>query len=51
MLAIRSGGPAAPAADRALPAASLADVSATMAEWLGVPSPHPGGRPMAAVLG
>ena len=53
LLAIRAGsnaGPAPPASDR-LPAASLADVSATMAEWLGVPSANPRGRPIRALLG
>ena len=53
MLAIRSGAPAAagPAAGRTLAAASLADVCATMAQWLGLPSPQPGGQPIAALLG
>jgi hypothetical protein len=53
MLAIRSGAPApAPAAaPPAGPAASLADVSATMAQWLGVPPPHRQGRPLLSLLG
>ncbi len=52
MLAIRSGaeaGPAGPAAS-AGPPVSLADVGATMAQWLGVPPPNPRGRPIAALL-
>jgi hypothetical protein len=28
----------------------VADVSATMAQWLGVPSPNPAGRPIEALL-
>jgi hypothetical protein len=54
MLAIRSGGPAAVAPALAPPAgppASLADVSATMAHWLGVPPPHRQGRPLLSLLG
>jgi hypothetical protein len=54
MLAIRSGGPAALAPALAPPAgppASLADVSATMAHWLGVPPPHRQGRPILSLLG
>ena len=50
MLAVRSGcrriGPNA-----ACRAASLRDVGATMASWLGVPSPDPGGRAIDALLG
>ena len=48
MLVIRSG--AGSAAGGRLPAASLADVGATMAQWLGVPSPTPG-RPIGTLLG
>jgi hypothetical protein len=48
MLVIRAG--AGPASGGRLPAASLADVGATMAQWLGVPSPTPG-RPIAQLLG
>ena len=50
LLAIRSGGPAAAAGRAAPTAASLADVSATMAQWLGLPAPHPAGRPIDALL-
>ena len=54
MLAIRSGADASrwpPAAPRrAGEPVSLADVGATMAQWLGVPSPNPRGRPIAALL-
>ena len=53
MLAIRSGADASPAAGSAAAAGqpvSLADVGATMAQWLGVPSPNPRGRPIAALL-
>jgi hypothetical protein len=58
LLAIRSdagpgiapGGPG-PRDRAAVPAASLADVSATMAQWLGLPLPHPAGRPIPALLG
>jgi hypothetical protein len=58
MLAIRSG-PEAEAGARAgagnaaaaAPRASLADVGATMAQWLGVAQPDPRGRPIAALLG
>jgi hypothetical protein len=52
MLAIRSGaeaGPAGPAASVG-PPVSLADVGATMAQWLGVPPPNPRGRPIGALL-
>lgn len=58
-LAIRSDAPPGAAGSRpgvasrhhaAVPAATLADVSATMAQWLGLPSPHPAGRPIAALL-
>ena len=48
MLAIRSDGPAAPAA--ALPAASLSDVCATMAEWLGVPVRESWGKPIESLI-
>ena len=52
MLAIRSGadtgaGTAVAAGQRA----SLADVGATMAQWLGVPPPDRRGRPIASLLG
>ncbi len=52
MLAIRSGAIAGPAPPRpaAPSAASLADVSATMAQWLGLPRPHPQGRPIETLL-
>ena len=46
MLAIRSG---ATGAASALPPARLADVCATMAEWLGVPAPA-AGRPIGALV-
>jgi hypothetical protein len=48
MLAIRAGDSRAPAV---LPEASLADVGATMAVWLGVPPPDAQGRPIEALLG
>jgi hypothetical protein len=48
LLAIRSG--AGSAVSKRLQAATLADVSATMAQWLGVPSPNPAGRPIEALL-
>jgi len=48
MLVIRAG--AGSAVGARLPAASLADVGATMAQWLGVPSPTPG-RPIGPLLG
>ena len=48
MLAIRSDVPAAPAA--ALPAASLSDVCATMAQWLGVPVRESWGRPIESLV-
>ena len=48
MLAIRSDVPAAPAL--ALPPASLSDVCATMAQWLGVPIPEPSGRAIAPLV-
>jgi len=55
MLAIRSGTETGSAGDaRALAAgerASLADVGATMAQWLGVPPPDRRGKPIAALLG
>jgi len=51
MLAIRSGASAgAGSAAVAGQPVSLADVGATMAQWLGVPSPNPRGRPIAALL-
>jgi hypothetical protein len=63
MLAIRSGGgpDVGPGGEAGAgvgsargaatpPAASLADVSATMAEWLGLPRPHRQGRPIEALL-
>ena len=57
MLAIRSGAAASPAAGNdaggaaaARQPVSLADVGATMAQWLGVPAPNPRGRPIAALL-
>jgi hypothetical protein len=53
MLAIRSGAEAAPGASGAAAGGqpvSLADVGATMAQWLGVPPPNPRGRPIAALL-
>jgi hypothetical protein len=53
MLAIRSGAGAPPAAGSAAVAGqpvSLADVGATMAQWLGVPASNPRGRPIAALL-
>jgi hypothetical protein len=57
MLAIRSGADASPAAGgnagsaaAARQPVSLADVGATMAQWLGVPSPNPRGRPIGALL-
>jgi hypothetical protein len=48
MLAIRSDAPAAPAP--ALPAASLSDVCATMAQWLGVPLQNQSGRAIAGLV-
>jgi hypothetical protein len=52
LLAIRSGANPTPAsAAKAAPtAATLADVSATMAQWLGLPAPSRG-RPIDALLG
>ena len=47
MLAIRSDAPAAQPVGQA----SLADVSATMAHWLGVPAPSAAGRPISALVG
>jgi hypothetical protein len=47
MLAIRSGEP--PAAARTLPEATLGDVAATMAAWLGIPEPE-SGRPIASLV-
>jgi hypothetical protein len=49
MLAIRSDAPVAPAP--ALPAASLSDVCASMAEWLGVPVRKSWGQPIAPLVG
>jgi hypothetical protein len=48
MLAIRSDAPG-PAAS-AQTAASLADVCATMAQWLGLPAAEGSGRPIAALV-
>jgi hypothetical protein len=53
MLAIRSAAGATPGAGSAAVAGqpvSLADVGATMAQWLGVPAPNPRARPLAALL-
>lgn len=51
MLAIRSDAPGAPTAPTAeLPAASLSDVCATMAQWLGIPLQEQSGRPIAALV-
>jgi hypothetical protein len=47
MLAIRPGSTAGSAPARP---ATLPDVGATMAQWLGVPSPDPNGKPIAALL-
>jgi hypothetical protein len=49
MLAIRSDMPAEAASSA--PPARLADVCATMAQWLGVPAPEGSGRPIAALVG
>jgi hypothetical protein len=48
MLAIRSDAPGTPAAE--LPAASLSDVCATMARWLGVAWQDDSGRPIPALV-
>jgi hypothetical protein len=48
MLAIRSGTPATPGPQP--PAASLADVSATIAHWLGAPPDDQSGHPIAALV-
>ena len=48
MLAIRSDAPVPPAA--AVAPATLADVSATMAQWLGIASPAPDGRAITALV-
>ena len=48
MLAIRSDAPGAPAAE--LPAASLSDVCATMAHWLGVPLREHSGHVISALV-
>jgi hypothetical protein len=48
MLAVRSDAPAAPAA--APPPASLADVCATMAHWLGIPMPEQSGRVIGSIV-
>jgi hypothetical protein len=48
MLAVRSDGPIARTA--VTPAASLPDVCATMAHWLGVPIQETSGRPIAALV-
>ena len=53
MLAIRSDADASRGPGSAAGAGepvSLADVGATMAQWLGVPSPNPRGRPIATLL-
>jgi hypothetical protein len=50
LLAIPSGTNAASAGKATPPAATLADVSATMAQWLGLPPPSRG-RPIDALLG
>jgi hypothetical protein len=47
MLAIRSDTPNGP---RTLPAASLRDVYATMAAWLGMPAGSASGQPIAALV-
>ena len=49
MLAIRSDA-AGPGRFAAAAGVSLADVGATMAQWLGVPTPEASGRPIAALL-
>jgi hypothetical protein len=49
MLAIRSDTPGMKT--DTVPAASLADVCATMAQWLGVSMPESTGRPIAALTG
>jgi hypothetical protein len=49
MLAIRSGAPRAEAG--VLPEASLADVAATMATWLGLSPDAPSARPIASLVG
>jgi hypothetical protein len=48
MLAIRSDVPVVPAL--VLPAASLSDVCATMAQWLGVRVPEPSGRAIGPLV-
>ena len=49
MLAIRSDRAQAPRTE--LPRASLSDVCATMASWLGVPAPTSAGQPIAPLIG
>jgi hypothetical protein len=49
MLAVRSDAAAAPAA--ALPPATLSDVCATMAAWLGIGMPEQSGRVIAPLVG
>jgi hypothetical protein len=49
MLAIRPDAGGSPRSE--LPGASLADVCATMAAWLGVQSPATSGRPLASLVG
>jgi hypothetical protein len=48
MLAVRSGAPVGSAP--VLPAASLSDVCATMAHWMGVPVPGLSGRAIAPLV-
>ena len=50
LLAIRSDAPVASTPAAALPAASLSDVCATMAEWLGVPVRKSWGRAIAPLV-
>jgi hypothetical protein len=49
MLAIRPGAPGTLPGE--LPEASLADVAATMATWLGVPHGAPSGQAIAPLAG
>jgi hypothetical protein len=49
MLAIRSDGAAA--TPDALPPATLSDVCATMAHWLGIRVPEPSGRVIGSLVG
>jgi len=48
MLAIRSDRPAASASG--LPPASLSDIHATMAHWIGAPASEPSGRPIDVLV-